>query len=85
MASVDVGFGFDIADPATWLPTIWNVGTAALGTEGPVKMVVANVLISVVAISASVVSLGATLLVLAITLPLIGIGFIWLLYRRVTG
>lgn len=43
---LNVDFGFDIADPGTYLPTAKNLVSTAIGTGTPSEQIVANILIT---------------------------------------
>ena len=74
--SASVDFGFDWADPRTWLRSGMNVGKKAIGTGTPAEQIVSNLLIIVAAALSSAVTWGAGLLIVLLALPFLGFGFL---------
>lgn len=83
MASVD--FGFDVADPQSYLTAAMNVGLFAVGTGSPEEQIVAAAIVIVVGISSSFITLGATVFVVFLGLFFLAVGFARLGWQALAG
>lgn len=75
-AATSINFGFDIADPSTWIPALFHVGTFAAGTGTPAEQVVANAIVIAGALSATTITTGATIFLVFLSLPFLAVGIL---------